>query len=59
MWMRASAKKPLPARWSSWLWLLTTASTGTGAPPRSTTVTDGSMISDSPAPRTSSELPDG
>ena len=40
---------PLPATWSSWLWLLTTASTGTGAPPRSTTVTDGSMSSASPS----------
>ena len=58
-WTRASANSPLPATWSSWLWLLTTASTGTGAPPRSTTVTDGSMITVSARPRTSSELPDG
>ena len=58
-WTRASANSPLPAMWSSWLWLLTTASTGTGAPPRSTTVTDGSMITVSARPRTSSELPDG
>ena len=45
--------------WSSWLWLLTIASTSTGAPPLSTTVTDGSMMIVSPAPRTSTELPDG
>ena len=35
---RASGNRPLPAVWSSWLWLLTTASTGAGAPPRTTTV---------------------
>jgi hypothetical protein len=36
-----------------------TASTSTGAPPIATTVTDGSMITASPLPRTISELPDG
>ncbi len=61
VWMcsRASANMPLPAMWSSWLWLLITASTGAGAPPRSTTVTDGSISTLSPDPRTSSVLPDG
>ena len=56
---RASANRPLPAMWSSWLWLLTTASTAAGAPPRATTLTDGSMMRVSARPRTSSELPDG
>ena len=32
---------------------------GTGAPPRATTVTDGSMMTVSASPRTSNELPDG
>ncbi len=58
-WTRASANRPLPAMWSSWLWLLMIASTGAGTPPRDTTSTDGSMSTVSPAPRTSSELPDG
>ena len=59
MWSRADGNVPLPAMWSSWLWLLITASTGTGAPPRATTVTDGSITTVSPAPRTRSVLPDG
>jgi hypothetical protein len=45
--------------WSSWLWLLITASTRTGTPPRATTVTDGSISTASPAPRTRRVLPDG
>ena len=49
-WTRASGNSPLPAMWSSWLWLLTTASTAPGAPPRATTVTDGSMMTVSAAP---------
>ena len=55
---RAFGNAPLPAMWSSWLWLLITASTATGTP-RATTVTDGSITTDSPVPRTSSVLPDG